>query len=230
MRYVLTHGWRFLFIFLEICLYIRLVRLISSCNPRMELTRLEQHFFLRSHFQRVGQFALPDRGRSYPSQLATVQFQARSNIDDEEDEVSDTQLKPIRSRDDSASLRSAKAPTSPAFQVQTANTGDQPKSVFRIFSHRRAHTPKGDSGMASVERILLLNAYPLLYIILWIPGLANRIVEASGHTSTVTQVLQLSTQFVGLANALTFGWNEAIARQLREKFGKRRPGLSSVIV
>ncbi|KAL0950073.1 hypothetical protein HGRIS_010077 [Hohenbuehelia grisea] len=70
----------------------------------------------------------------------------------------------------------------------------------------------------AIQRILLLNAYPLLYIILWIPGLANRIVEATGNKSRVTAILQASTQFVGLANALTYGWNERIARQLKKKF------------
>ncbi|KAF9003677.1 G protein-coupled glucose receptor regulating Gpa2-domain-containing protein [Cyathus striatus] len=87
---------------------------------------------------------------------------------------------------------------------------DSPKAYSR-------EEPVLDPRHRSVQRILLLNAYPLAYIILWIPGIANRLVELSGHTSRITQVLQASTQFVGLANALTYGWNESIAKQLYRK-------------
>ncbi len=61
---------------------------------------------------------------------------------------------------------------------------------------------------------MLLNAYPVFYIILWIPGLANRIAEATGHEVYTLQVLQASTQLIGFANAVTFGWNERIGRHL----------------
>ena len=74
----------------------------------------------------------------------------------------------------------------------------------------------------AIQRVLLLNAYPLAYIILWIPGIANRLIEATGHSSTVMQILQASTQLVGLANALTYGWNERVAKQLKERFSKNR--------
>lgn len=74
----------------------------------------------------------------------------------------------------------------------------------------------------AIQRVLLLNAYPLAYIILWIPGIANRLIEATGHTSSVMQILQASTQLVGLANALTYGWNERVAKQLKEQFSKNR--------
>jgi len=74
------------------------------------------------------------------------------------------------------------------------------------------------SRPAKIRKVLLLNAYPAAYIILWIPGILNRLVEASGGSSPALQVLQASTQFVGLANAITYGWNERIAHQLRKKF------------
>ena len=66
--------------------------------------------------------------------------------------------------------------------------------------------------------MLLLNSYPLAYIILWIPGIANRLIEATGNKSTVMQLMQASTQLVGLANALTYGWNEKVSSQVREYF------------
>ena len=71
---------------------------------------------------------------------------------------------------------------------------------------------------AMVKRTLLLNAYPIAYILLWIPGIANRFAEASGHTSRALAIMQCSTQFVGLANAITYGINERVLEQLRELF------------
>ena len=78
-----------------------------------------------------------------------------------------------------------------------------------------------DARYQAIQRVLLLNAYPLAYIILWLPGIANRLIEATGRECTATQFLQATTQLVGLANALTYGWNEKVAKQLRERFSKR---------
>lgn len=55
-----------------------------------------------------------------------------------------------------------------------------------------------------VQKLLLLNAYPIAYVILWIPGIANRFVELSGHRVRGLVIAQASTQFVGLANARGF--------------------------
>jgi hypothetical protein len=52
-----------------------------------------------------------------------------------------------------------------------------------------------------IQKLLLLNAYPIGYIILWLPGILNRFVELGGHTNKALQIAQASTQFVGLANA-----------------------------
>ncbi|PUU74047.1 G protein-coupled glucose receptor regulating Gpa2-domain-containing protein [Tuber borchii] len=100
---------------------------------------------------------------------------------------------------------------------------------------RKTHTQKPshrdpDYG-GEVKKVFLMRAYPFFYVILLIPGIANRMVEASGRSSKVTQLLQASTQFVGLANAITYGWNEKILGELRERFGRRpKPSPGSHIV
>ena len=86
---------------------------------------------------------------------------------------------------------------------------------------RSSDSFSADAQYQAIQRALLLNAYPVAYIILLLPGLANRLVEATGHTSQVAQLLQASTQLVGLANALTYGWNERVAKQLKEQFVQR---------
>ncbi|KAK2459958.1 hypothetical protein APHAL10511_008043 [Amanita phalloides] len=98
-------------------------------------------------------------------------------------------------------------------------------TLASVMGLRRRRSPKSlysNPQYQAIQRVLLLNAYPLAYIILWIPGIANRLIEATGHKSTAMQILQASTQLVGLANALTYGWNERVAKQLKERFFKDR--------
>ncbi|OAG21679.1 hypothetical protein CC77DRAFT_833720 [Alternaria alternata] len=71
-----------------------------------------------------------------------------------------------------------------------------------------------------IKRMLLLNAYPVLYIILWLPGILNRLVEASGHSSYPLAILQCSTQYIGLANAITYGFNEHLKTTVRRDLVK----------
>ncbi|KAK8159520.1 G protein-coupled glucose receptor regulating Gpa2-domain-containing protein [Phyllosticta citrichinensis] len=66
-----------------------------------------------------------------------------------------------------------------------------------------------------VKRMMMLNAYPVLYVLLWIPGAVNRFFEASGHKVKWLAIAQSSTQYVGLANALTYGINEHLWRRIR---------------
>ncbi|KAF9003679.1 G protein-coupled glucose receptor regulating Gpa2-domain-containing protein [Cyathus striatus] len=171
LRYILTHGWRFVFIFIEIGLYTYL------------------HFFLRKHFQNLSRVI----NNSSASRTLT---QSQSSVKKvASDEGSEAALVPL-----------------PMKSVVT----ERKQQWFNVASHRSSGEQL-DPRYRSIQRILLLNAYPVAYIILWIPGIANRLIELTGHTSKVTQVLQASTQFVGLANALTYGWNESIARQLFQR-------------
>ena len=52
-----------------------------------------------------------------------------------------------------------------------------------------------------IWKMLLLNMYPVTYLILWLPGIANRIAEGMGYSVHALVVLQSSTQFIGAANA-----------------------------
>lgn len=85
-------------------------------------------------------------------------------------------------------------------------------------NQRASYTFSSDTHYQAVQRALLLNSYPLAYIILWIPAIVNRFSEITGHSSTVLQFLQVTAQLIGLANALTYGWNERVAQQLKERF------------
>lgn len=131
-------------------------------------------------------------------------------------------------RRDSTNLRPTI--TSESSDSDVPSTSRPEAAPVPLFKHRESFaapdflSQQESPRYKAIKRILLLNAYPLFYIILWIPGLANRMVEASGNKSKVTQIMQASTQFVGLANALTYGWNERIARELRAKYMRHKLG------
>ncbi|KAL4258689.1 Glucose receptor Git3 N-terminal domain-containing protein [Pleurotus pulmonarius] len=228
LRYVLTHGWRYLFMLLELILYTYL------------------HIFLRRHFRRLAVpivSNVPTSSNHFTQSipLTPVTFTPQPHADATESKhdvassshpeypaspFADDDLPKVRSplTDNPYDAEpSSPIPTGPP-QSQSKHSGGG--SLKHVFAHRRAEKPNKPASSVNpreraIQRVLLLNAYPLLYIILWIPGLANRIIEASGGSSRVTQVMQASTQFVGLANALTYGWNERIMTQLKDKYRPR---------
>lgn len=57
-------------------------------------------------------------------------------------------------------------------------------------SRRYQHGPSGQSRRQTysveteIKRMLLLHGYPIMYITLWIPGLTNCVLEASGRPSS----------------------------------------------
>ena len=93
--------------------------------------------------------------------------------------------------------------------------------ISGLRTSRAGNDLSADARYLTVQRALLLNAYPLAYIMLWLPDIVNRLIEATGHSSTVMKFLQVTSQLVGLANALTYGWNEGVERRLRERFSRR---------
>jgi len=84
--------------------------------------------------------------------------------------------------------------------------GIRPDQIERLPETQETHGNAVTSSEA--QKIMLLNAYPIIYIILWLPGMANRVAEATGHEIRVLIIMQSSTTYIGLAHAVMFGWNE----------------------
>lgn len=127
---------------------------------------------------------------------------------------------------------------------EAARREQQQPPTMKTTANRKAPPPALNSGKADatattdsefpqrrqtrqmereIKRMLLLNAYPIMYVILWIPGLVNRFMEATGNTSQsrVLAALQSSSQFVGLANALTYGFNTALRKKIKVWWRRR---------
>jgi hypothetical protein len=60
----------------------------------------------------------------------------------------------------------------------------------------------------------------MLYIILWAPGILNRLLEATGHKSRVLTIMQCTTQYVGLANAITYGCSQHLRKSIKADITK----------
>lgn len=55
---------------------------------------------------------------------------------------------------------------------------------------------------------LMLSLFPLAYIVVWLPGIANRFVEMFGYELDALTAVQATTQLTGLVNSLVYGFRE----------------------
>lgn len=104
-------------------------------------------------------------------------------------------------------------------------TDDTEARVSHRHSSSAFHTMGGGlraTASPNLKRMLLMNGYPIAYIVLWIPGMVNRLAESVGASPRWLQVLQASTQFVGLVNALTYGLNEQFRQRARERWSRHK--------
>ncbi|KAJ3188986.1 hypothetical protein HK101_009057 [Irineochytrium annulatum] len=72
---------------------------------------------------------------------------------------------------------------------------------------RAAQKRKAEAQRAAIVKLLI---YPACYTLLWLPGIVNRIAEATNQSpevQAVTGFCQFTTQFVGLANAIIYGFS-----------------------
>lgn len=106
----------------------------------------------------------------------------------------------ITSPDETRNLVDIEKGLSPVSKEPPVITGPIRRAVTRVENKAKVDR--------EIWRMLLLNMYPVTYLILWIPGIANRIAEGMGHQVRVLVILQSSTQFIGLANASVYVYKE----------------------
>ncbi|KAI9827296.1 MAG: hypothetical protein M1832_005434 [Thelocarpon impressellum] len=190
LRYVLTHMWRFVVFVATTGIYVYM------------------YIYLHRHYKQIRMLG----SRNHTSHDDPPDMLAHGNLE-------------LRSRDSSHSITAfngISATAGPRLPPSPAKQGDPERDSAVRFSKAFPTPEFGADSLTATERhikkALLLNAYPIMYIILWIPGIANRIAEASGNPTQVLGIMQASTQYVGLANAITYGLNERVLEQLREAF------------
>lgn len=140
-------------------------------------------------------------------------------------ELEDRKVAPGAQRNDSGLKRGAQ------WSVLTSRNDKNKKGLFKsaslLFTSSApdsAPSPKFKmSASPNLKRMMLMNGYPIAYIILWIPGIANRLNESINGSSPVwLRALQAATQFVGLVNAMTYGFSEQRMKATKQWYNGRR--------
>jgi hypothetical protein len=93
--------------------------------------------------------------------------------------------------------------------IATTHDHKQAQCLLKTESVRTCNTEASQPLQPTFEDprirvVAQMTAYPILYVLLWIPGIVNRGVEASGRTSVTLQYLQASTQLIGLVDTIIF--------------------------
>ncbi|KAF2622024.1 hypothetical protein BU25DRAFT_353191 [Macroventuria anomochaeta] len=240
-RYTLNHGWRFAIFLISLCTYVYvfiymsrrlrpqgLSNLSSSIPDDLDYEKLDNK--TRDDAVLAGCGTTPrislDAGSDSPTagqgtkkhRRAVSSFSFARNLQVNtapqtvhgDDHATTPHMDDITSPEETHALVDLEkglphAPTEPPFTALPI---------------RRAVTRPDNKAKADREiwKMLLLNMYPVTYLILWLPGIANRIAEGMGHNVRALVILQSSTQFIGLANAAVYLYTEH-RRHVREWWG-----------
>ncbi|KAK8191024.1 uncharacterized protein BKA78DRAFT_251343, partial [Phyllosticta capitalensis] len=209
LRYALGDGWRVAiilstsFIYLYIYVYVRrhfkgikqLQASLSDPGPSKDsFSRLRSLPFRHPNEPLELELAKPSRAEYRPETCSAIP------------EVDESFQVVIPNKDRYL------APSSPELFAHADTSSD--------LTYPRPSTSQRNAAVErEVRRMLLLNAYPIMYIALWTPGITSRLAEAAlGHQVRWLAVAAASTQYVGLANAITYGWNEHFRSVVRREW------------
>ncbi|OOO09562.1 Glucose receptor Git3, C-terminal [Aspergillus oryzae] len=217
LRYALGHGWRIAIVLITALTYIVVFIVVK---------RRYEHLSL---FPNGDTSSGRDKSRSTegdPVELSSIRLDTTITV-----QSSDVFHNPVST----GGVSDSPPRDQLSSQVPLSAVKSLPSKYDTTSTERRlryADTPgrRGDSTeqrdkkirYAEVRRVMLLNGYPAFYVLLWIPGLLNRLLESLGHKVRWLQILQASTQFIGLANAFTYSYNEGFRRQIRSLIARQR--------
>ncbi|ORY56307.1 uncharacterized protein BCR38DRAFT_505137 [Pseudomassariella vexata] len=200
LRYILGHGWRFSIFIATTIIYAVIFRQLQyrlrsrekynrtfsfypgSMNPAVELS------LRRSHQSLLGGEGQHQTGSVMPRDQALHTNVWRER--DDEQLPSDLPVHPIRAQRPSYS--------STLCDESTLKSDFQPR--LRV-------TESSQLDQDTWQWVLMV-FYPLTYVLLWIPGIANRMVELMGTEYRWLTVMQASTQCTGLVNSIIYGLRE----------------------
>ncbi|KUJ17743.1 uncharacterized protein LY89DRAFT_561315, partial [Mollisia scopiformis] len=219
LRYVLGHGWRLSIILTTVALYLYLFiyihRHFSSLREISALNVYEDHvlsqtqqwsesdkdqhhdnIYIHNDFEVYEEYTdfdweIDEPETQYnsppPSPFKVIKQTIHPNASTRAEDTVTSQTSLLLSRDPLALV-----PRPPQSNLTTTATSTNPP--LRVLKSREVH----------IQKLLLFNAYPIGYVLLWIPGIMNRFAELSGYSSRALAIAQASTQFVGLANACEY--------------------------
>lgn len=231
LRYALTHAWRFAIIFAIICIYGYV------------------YYYTSRHFKSLGSVASPTNHYSVTNQAKMDYNQPPLRYETREPDTQSmmtpeiNQSSPLRNPSwlrlsvcsEKVVLQSPKAAltrkeTAPPAYDEDEYLRKEPlrrpslvafENVTRVETYKSPETKRIEK---EVKRMLLLNAYPFFYVLLSVPGLVNRLLQASGNplSGHLLDALQASSAFIGFANAVTYSLNRHLRTRITNSLHSRR--------
>lgn len=184
LRYLLGHAWRFLIfivvIQIYICIFLSVRRRLSQRNRTPSLSR-EYEFNMYAES---------------PSDINASMM--NNELIRGKQTMPNTVRESVTRSGSHKNMETGIAAAQEAKQNAQNRLGVKPRVTVRASSKLDHNT----------KHWLMLSLFPLAYILVWIPGLANRFAELSGYHSDTLIALQATTQLTGLVNALVFGFRE----------------------
>lgn len=224
-RYTLNHGWRFAIFFITLCTYVFVFIYMSRRLKPQNLSNLSSSIPDTLDYDKI-QYGRDD------AVLAGCGSTPRISMDNrlaEGDATITEDAKRYRRRSSFSFSRPLHVDTTtrtaynPAL-IKTTSPGDDshppPAETFILVDLKRSQSsttvmpqcppqrPKASRVDREIWKMLFLNMYPVTYLILWIPGITNRIAEAMGHDVRALVIMQSSTQYIGLVNACIYLYKE----------------------
>jgi hypothetical protein len=221
-RYTLNHGWRFAIFLVTLCTYAFVFIYMSRRLKPRNLSNISSSIPDDLDYDKI-------QHTHDNAILAGCGSTPRLSVEDRPDrDLWDSQdLRRARHRSSFSFSRPSQPDTTsgtisnPAVIV-TPTSSDKPSPIetfdlvdlkkppppLTTMSPYPAQRPKVSRADREIWKMLFLNMYPVTYLILWIPGIANRIAEAMGQEIRALVIMQSSTQFIGLVNAGVYFYKE----------------------
>jgi hypothetical protein len=205
LRYGLAHGWRFAVILAICVIYVCIT--IKLCRQYSWLRRHTYgvHAAITTELTDVGQTSVTRESLIAESSLEHQPSRCAG------DDVLMSQIGNVSERPQSNTLHATPTVCLRSDLQYTITTHDQ-KQAQSLLKTESVQTFNAEADQPvepsfkdpRIRVVAQMTAYPTLYILLWIPGIVNRGVEASGGTSITLQYLQASTQLIGLVDTIIF--------------------------
>ncbi|KAF2850853.1 hypothetical protein T440DRAFT_73655 [Plenodomus tracheiphilus IPT5] len=226
-RYILNHGWRFAIFVISLCTYafvfVYMVRRFRPQNlstvTASSLDSFEQELDSRKGYEavlarctnppsypldQVHTNSAPKKSGNMPGWDVSFSFSKGLQLDMKESALHGPEI-PHQSMD--THIESLVFSNKEFAVVSEDSPSELPRRPTAELLYGKAKRSPLTIDR-EVWRMLLLNMYPVTYLILWIPGIANRVVEGVGHDVRALVILQSSTQFIGFANAVVYLYQE----------------------
>lgn len=229
LRYALTHAWRFAIILSIIFIYGYVYYYTSRHFKSLGSVALPSNQYSVATHARTDSiqqpfYGMPDSGIRSPTAPEINQSRnirdsswLRLSVSSEKDLIQSPKAAIAKDTITLTRITTAPPPYTEGDYVRPEPL--RRPSLAKFGTMTRIETSKAPETKRierEVKRMLLMNAYPIFYVLLSVPGLVNRLLQASGSppSGRVLDALQAASAFIGFTNAVTYGFNRHLRRRI----------------